>query len=50
MTWIDWAVVAFVIGISIAAGTWVVRFSSQRGGLERLAECGLRQVMLLTRR
>ena len=31
MTWIDWAVVAFVIGISIAAGVWVVRFSSRHG-------------------
>jgi hypothetical protein len=31
MTWIDWAVVAFVIGISIAAGMWVVRFSSRHG-------------------
>ncbi len=31
MTWIDWAVVAFVIGISLAAGMWVVRFSSRHG-------------------
>jgi solute:Na+ symporter, SSS family len=29
MTWIDWAVVVFVIGASIAAGMGVVRLSSR---------------------
>ena len=33
MTWIDWAVVATVIAVSIVAGMGVVRLSSRHGAV-----------------